>query len=122
MPTPPRAGMRDDIEGLITEWGSVCTISRLSGALNTEGRFSGAFLDLTSSEVLWIQPTVGFSRVIEFGLNEQTTHFAWQKHDGTTLRAKDKVLVTGDTLKYDVIRVHLKESHRIMELKQIQRS
>lgn len=122
MPTPPRTGMRADIEELISEWGVQCTITRRSTTVNSEGRLDGSFSTVTSGEQIWIQPVGGQSRVVDFGINDETTHLGWQKHDGTQLLPKDRILVTGDTYYYDVMALHIKESHRLIELKLVTRS
>jgi len=122
MPSVFLEGMREDIESLVTEWGKTCGVTRLSASLNGQGRLSGSFASIVASEQLWIQPIEGMSRVVDFGINDETTHLAWQKHDGTVLRPKDRVLVVGESFAYDVLYVHVKESHRVMELKQITRT
>jgi len=116
-----RLGMRDEIQALVEEWGKNCTISRNVTVTGADGKESGGFVDQVT-ETLWIQPIGGGSDVKVKGIDEETTHFAWQNYSGFAMTAKDRILQSGDIFKYDVIRVHIKEAHRISELKQVTRS
>ena len=116
-----RPDIRDEIQDLVEEWGKNCTISRNVTVTGADGKESGGFVN-QATEILWIQPIGGGSDVKEKGIDEETTHFAWQHYSGYAMSAKDRVLQSGDVFEYDVIRVHIKEAHRVSELKQVTRS
>jgi hypothetical protein len=121
MASPFLPGMRAEIKALILEWGKSTKISRFSASVATGGRLSGSFVS-GATELIWIQPVGGFSDVKEADLDEETTHLCFQYWSGYNMRAKDRLLPSGETLEYDVIRSHLKESHQFSELKQVRRS
>lgn len=121
MASPFLPGMKQDVIDLIDEWGKTTSIRRYTSSVVTGGRLSGAFVEQTT-EVIWIQPVGGFSDVKEADLDEQTSHLCFQRHTGFAIQAKDRLLPSGETLEYDVIRTHLKESHRFSELKQVRRT
>lgn len=122
MSSPFTTGMREDTKSLIIEWGINCDISRLVATLNAQGKLSGSFVNQISGEILWVQPVGGGSKIENQGIDEQTTHIAYQDYDGFAMKAKDRVLASGGTFEYDVVRVHLKEAQRVNELKQVRRS
>lgn len=106
-------------------WGSLCVLTRFSGSKNSAGHISGAFGLLLASgatERVWIQPIAGRSSISNINLQSETTHLAFQKHSGTALKPKDRILPAGETYPYDVTRAHVLESHRMAELKQDVRS
>lgn len=116
-----RPVMREEISSLVQEWGKNCTISRNVLVTTADGRESGGFAT-QATEILWIQPVDrGGSDVKTKGIDEETTHYAWQKYSGYAMRAKDRILESGATYSYDVVRVHVKESHRLSELKLVTR-
>jgi len=117
-----RPSMRDEIRKLVEDWGKNSRITRFISTTDDTGRESGSFQTQAASEKLWIQPIGGFSDVKEQGLDEQTTHLAFQLWSGTSMEAKDRILPSGNTYEYDVIRHHVKESHRVSELKLVVRS
>lgn len=121
MTSPFLPGMKSEINALILEWGKNCSISRFVSTLNPQGRLSGSFVVQSPTEKLWIQPVGGASDVVELGIDEQTTHLSWQDFAGFEMRAKDRVLPTGDAYEYDVIRVHRQESQLVTELKLVKR-
>jgi len=117
-----RPQMRQEIYDLILEWGKNCTISRFVSSTTADGRKSGSFVT-RGTEILWVQPVDrGGSDVKTQGIDEETTHFAWQRFSGLAMQAKDRILESGATYEYDVVRVHVKESHRVSELKLVTRS
>jgi hypothetical protein len=113
--------MKSEIDALIQEWAKDCTISRFISTLNSQGRLSGSFVTQVTGEKLWIQPTGGDSDIGDIGIDEQTTHLAWQKFTGFEMQAKDRVLPSGDSYNYDVIKVHRQESQLVTELKLVRR-
>lgn len=115
-------GMRTDVEGIVNEWGKNTTIKRQSTSLNAQGRFSGGFATVATDEVLFVQPVAGDSTIVSEGIDDETTHFTYQKFSGFVMEVKDRVTVSGDSFDFDVVRIHVKESHRFIELKQITRS
>ena len=120
MGSPFSPGMKEDVKLLVEEWGKTTSVSRFISSVVSGGRLSGAFVQ-QSSEIIWIQPVGGFSDVKEADLDDETTHLCFQYWSGYGMKAKDRVLPSGETLEYDVIRTHLKESHRFSELKQVRR-
>ena len=122
-PSPFAAGMRSDLTDLVLEWGKNSTIKRQSTAvLNAQGRLSGDFVTQITDEVLFVQPIAGSSTIVSEGIDDETTHLAYQKFSGFIMEPKDRVTVSGDSFDFDVVRIHVKESHRVTELKQITRS
>ncbi len=116
---PPLTQMRAQFNSLLDAgWGVACAITRLSGTADNEGEISGSFVSVTTSERIWIQPLAGRSMIDNKGLNAETTHLAFQKTSGTPLRPKDRILPSGETYVYDVMRAHVLETHRMAELKQ----
>lgn len=122
MVSPFLAGMKAEFDDLKEEWGKETVVKRFISSLNAQGRLSGSFTTVLSGEIMWVQPAAGSSEVEDLGIDELTTHLAFQKFSGTAMQAKDRVTVTGDAFDYDVVRVHIKESHRVNELKQIKRT
>ena len=116
-----RPNMREEVRKLVTDWGVNSTISRFISSAVPGGRQSGTWVT-GSTEKLWIQPVGGFSDVKEQNLDDETTHLCFHLHSGYAVQAKDRILASGDTLEYDVIKTNLKESHRFSELKQVRRS
>jgi hypothetical protein len=116
----PLQAMRNQFNSLLSGqgWGTLCRISRLSGTADTRGHMSGSFVTLQSGARIWIQALAGRSSIDTKNLNAETTHLAFQKYSGTAMRPKDRVLPSGETYSYDVIRAHVFESHRMAELKQ----
>jgi|WetSurMetagenome_2_1015567.scaffolds.fasta_scaffold94745_4 hypothetical protein len=121
MTSPYLPGMKAEINALILEWGKDCAISRFVSTLNTQGRLSGSFVTQAAAQKLWIQPTAGASDIAELGIDEQTTHLAWEDFTGFEMKAKDRILPSGESYEYDVIRVHRQESQLVSELKLVRR-
>lgn len=121
MSSPYTVGMREEVKDLVEEWKVPCDISRFISTKNAQGRLSGSFVNQISGESLWIQPIGGLSEVEVRGLDDETTHLAYQSWSGYAMQAKDRIFASGDTYAYDVVRVHIKESHRVSELKQVKR-
>jgi hypothetical protein len=113
--------MKTEINALILEWGKDCAISRFISTLNSQGRLSGSFVTQAPAQKLWVQPVGGASDIAELGIDEQTTHLAWEDFTGFEMKAKDRVLPSGDSYEYDVIRVHRQESQLVTELKLVRR-
>ncbi len=123
MAYPPLAAMRAQFDSLLDAgWGSLCAVTRLSGTADSAGHISGSFASKASGEKIWIQPLAGRSSIDSKNLAAETTHLAFQKYSGYALRPKDRILPSGATYAYDVIRAHVFESHRMAELKQDLRS
>ena len=121
MTSPYLPGMKAELTALVLEWGKACSISRFISTLNSQGRLSGSFVVQSASQKLWIQPVGGASDIIEQGIDEQTTHLAWEDYAGFEMEAKDRVLPLGESYEYDVIRVHREESQLVTELKLVRR-
>ena len=122
MTYPPRPEMRGQLNPLINAWGVPSKIDRLVATTNAQGRLSGSFVTQVTDEILWIQPAGGGSEVVELGIDEQTTHLAFQKWPGFEMVAKDRVTPSGQTYEYDVLKVHRYETHLLTELKLVRRT
>ena len=116
---PPLTAMRSQFNSLLDAgWGTSCLITRLSGTVDSAGHTGGSFVTVSSAERIWIQGLAGRSSIDTKNLDAETTHLAFQKTTGTALRPKDRILPSGETYKYDVVKTHLWETHRMSELKQ----
>lgn len=120
--------MRAQIETQIVGNGVVSDVKRFTGTVDNTGRKNGDWVSLVSGgvdEVIWIQPMtgrfVGMSNVAPQGLSAETTHIAFQKHSGTVLIAKDRIVPSGSEFVYDVIASSTHETHRETMLKQVRR-
>lgn len=114
--------MREDVSGLIADWGVTCTVTRFDKTLNASGRYSGTFATLTSM-VMWIQPKSMTEEDRETaGIIDATTHELFEWYDGPELREEDRVLPSGDTYEYDVLGASVFETHRHAWLKRVKRS
>lgn len=119
---PPRAAIRAQAQAVIDDWAIASTVSRFISTTDASGKKTGSFVTQVSGELIWVQPLGGNSDIREQGLNAETTHLAFQKHSGFALIPKDRILQTGDTFEYDVLRAHIFESHRMAELKLVRRN
>jgi hypothetical protein len=120
-----RAGMRAQAGAEIVGAAGACTLLRFNPQTDATGRKTGSYTSLLASgatEKVWIQPLAGDSDIQAQGLNSETTHLAYQKWSGTALVAKDRILPSGQTFAYDVIRAQVYETHRRAELKQVMRT
>jgi|SRR6266850_3856733 len=116
---PPLTQMRAQFDSLIDAgWGIASRISRLSGTTDSSGHIGGTFATLVSNEKIWIQALAGRSSIDTKNLDAETTHLAFQKRTGQALLPKDRILPSGATYVFDVIRAHIFETHRMAELKQ----
>lgn len=117
--TIPKSAMRLDLSALVAEWGVTCGVQRYSSTILPDRRLSGSFVSV-STQVLWIQPRSGGVTRSPEGLREDTTHITFQSYGGYDMRAEDKVTPSGETQEYDVTAVHLKENHRMIEMKRVE--
>lgn len=120
--------MRAQIEAQITGNGVVCDVTRIVGTADNTGRKTGAWASLVSggvAETMWIQPFTGrfggASNIALQGLNAETTHVIFQKHNGTQLIPKDRIVPAGGGFVYDVIDSQTHETHRESMVKQVRR-
>jgi hypothetical protein len=119
---PPRAAIRAQAQTVIDDWSIPSTVSRFIATTDLSGKKTGSFVTQVSNELIWIQPISGNSDIREQGLNDETTHLAFQKHSGFALVAKDRILQSGGVYEFDVLRALIFESHRMAELKLVRRS
>jgi hypothetical protein len=119
---PPRAAIRGQAQVVIDDWSIPSTVSRFIATTDSAGKKTGTFVTQVASELIWVQPLGGNSDIREQGLNAETTHLAFQKYSGFALIPKDRILQSGDTFEYDVLRAHIFESHRMAELKLVRRN
>lgn len=116
---PPLTQMRAQFNSLLDAgWGAPCKVTRLSGTTDSAGHVNGTFATKVTSERIWIQALAGRSSIDTKNLNAETTHLAFQKTTGYAIRAKDRVLPSGETYVYDVINTEVFETHRMSQLKQ----
>lgn len=115
----PLAQMRAQVDDVIDDWAVACAVSRFApGTTDGAGHLTaGTFTQIAASELVWLQPVGGTSRVREAGLDAETTHLAFQKWGGVALSPKDRLLPSGQSIAYDVIKVFVHESHRMAEVK-----
>ena len=115
---PPLTQMQAQFNSLLDAgWGKNSLVTRLSGTADTEGEITQATTILASGERIWIQALAGRAQISTMGLNAETTHLAFQKLAGVALRAKDRILPSGETYVYDVIDAHVLETHRMAQVK-----
>lgn len=119
---PPRTAIRAQAQAVIDDWAIPSTVSRFISVTDLAGKKSGSFVSQATAEPIWIQPISGSSDIREQGLNAETTHLAFQKFTGFVLVPKDRILPSGATYEYDVLRAHEFESHRMAELKLVRRN
>lgn len=120
--TDSLTGMRAQAKAEIEAAASTCTLKRFNSSTDTSGRKTGTYDNVSAAVPIWIQPTAGNSQVRQQGLSAETTHLAFQAHDGTPLLPSDRITKNSDaTYAYDVIHAHVLETHRMAELKLVQR-
>ena len=121
----PKDLMKQDVSGLIIDWGVTCTIARFSGAPNAAGKMSGAFASV-STQLLWIQPydkrrSKGSVRDT-FGLVDETTHECFWRFSGFDMTPNDRIARAGEVFVYDVLSTEQPEIYRHAWLKLTARS
>lgn len=121
MAYPPRAEIRARAESEINAWAKPATVKRFISTTDGSGRKTGSFITQVTGELFWIQPASGGADTREFGVSAETTHLAFQQHDGYALEAKDRILPSGEVYEYDVLRALVYESHRLAELRLVPR-
>lgn len=125
MATIPKAVLKQDLSGLIIDWGVSGKVSRFSGAKNAAGKMSGAFVSV-STQTLWIQPydkrrNKGSIRDT-FGLVDETTHECFWSFSGYDMLPNDRITVAGEVYMYDVLSSDQPENYRHAWLKLTARS
>lgn len=125
LPAPELGSMRQDISGLIVDWGVSSSIRRKTVTRNNAGQVSTAFTSV-GTELLWVQPAEadsygGVTRA-EAGILDKMTHQCYERFSGFAVQAEDQILVAGDTYVYDVLAVQLLQTHRHIFLQQVKRS
>ena len=119
--TIDKASLRADISGLIQEWGVQCTVKRSSSTILSSGMRSGSFVT-KATETMWVQAIRGQGFRIEAGIDETSTHIIYQKHGGFDMQAEDQLIPAGETFELDIVAVHVKETHRMVEAKRTKRT
>jgi len=122
MAYPPRTEIRAEAAAEIDAWAIPCNVLRYVASTDASGRKTGSYVSQTTTEKLWIQPAGGGADTREFGISAETTHLAFQNYSGFVLEAKDRIVPSGQTYAYDVIRALVYESHRLSELRQVPRT
>lgn len=125
VPTPELGAMRQDMSGLIIDWGVVSSIRRKTPNRNSAGQVSGSFASV-GTETLWVQPleaqSYGIANRIDPGILDKMTHQCYEKFSGFAMQAEDQILVSGDSYVYDVLAVQVLQTHRHIFLQQVKRS
>lgn len=125
IPTPELSTMKQDISGLIVDWGVACSIRRQGTTLNTAGQISAARTSV-ATETLWIQPVDSrafrLGAVIEPGLKDEMYFEYWEHFSGYAMQAGDQILESGGVYVYDVLAVQILQTHRHGFIKQVKRS
>lgn len=125
LPAPELGLMKQDVSGLIVDWGVSCSIRRQGTTLNTAGQLSAARASV-ATETLWIQPVDSrafrLGEVIEAGLKDEMYFEYWEHFSGYAMQAGDQILETGTSFVYDVLAVQILSTHRHGFLKQVKRS
>lgn len=127
LPAPELGLMRQDMSGLITDWGVSSSIRRKTVTRNTAGQVSASFVSV-GTELMWIQPFEGQSdgrnvgTRLDAGIIDKMTHQCYERFSGYALQAEDQILVSGDTYVYDVLAVQVLHTHRHIFLQQVKRS
>ncbi|MGW8178849.1 MAG: hypothetical protein ACWGQW_08825 [bacterium] len=120
-----RSDIRDQYHAELANWTRNVSVTRFISTTDETGRESGGFVSQTNSEPMWIQPLSKGTEEVEIrGLAAETTHLGFQRWDGFQLEPQDKIIdvdESGQTRNYDVVRAHLKESHRVAELMEVKR-
>ena len=120
-----REDIRAEYHAELANWTRNVRVTRFISTTDESGREEGSFQNVAVGEPMWIQSiSRGNEEVEERGLAAETTHYGFQYWDGFALEANDKVYDTdeqGQTHIYDVVRAHLKESHRVCELMEVLR-
>ena len=114
------SGMKSDIAGILTDWGTRATFSRFSGSLNSTGRVSGAWVNFASATVN-IQPAGGSGLREYAGLIEGTTHILYGPVT-VDLDAENRVAVAGESYSYDVVYANIYKTHVEVQLKRTKRT
>lgn len=121
----PKLEMRAVYDAQIADWVSNAQIMRYISTVDTTGRESGAFASVKVDEPVWIQAiSRGNEEVEEAGQKALTTHLCFQYWNGFQLLPQDKIYWTDESGQehiFDVVRAHLKESHRVAELNEVKR-
>lgn len=117
--------MKQDMSGLVMDWGVSSSIRRKTVTRNAAGQVSASFASV-GTDLLWIQPYSRASRGqvnrIDPGILDKTTHECFQRFNGYGMQAEDQILVSGDTYVYDVLSVNILQTHRYLLLQQVKRS
>lgn len=117
--------MRQDMSGLIQDWGVSSSIRRKTETRNSAGQISASFTSV-ATETLWIQPIEGerynLLNRIDAGILDRMTHQCYERFSGYAMQAEDQILVSGDTYVYDVVAVQVLQTHRHIFLQQVKRS
>ncbi len=125
VPTPELATMRQDMSGLIVDWGVSSSIRRKTVSRNNAGQVSGTFTSV-GTELLWIEPIEGerynLLNRIDAGILDKMTHQCFERFSGFAMQAEDQILVSGDSYVYDVVAVQILQTHRHLFLQQVKRS
>lgn len=126
LPAPDLAAMRQDMSGLISDWGVSTRIQRHATTRNAAGQSSGTVTSV-GTELMWLQPFEGEMyrggpTHVDAGVVDRMTHQAFERFSGAAVQADDKLLVSGDTYAYDVLAVQIVQTHRHLFLQQVKRS
>jgi hypothetical protein len=116
----PKAIMKQDLSGLIVDWGVTARIARFSGSANAAGKMSGTFVSV-ATQIMWIQPYAkrrnkGSVRD-DFGLVDENYYECFWPFNGFEMMPNDEVAVPGLTYVYDTLSDDQPENYRHAWLK-----
>ena len=127
LPAPELPTMRQDMSGLINDWGSICVVKRRNQAIRNAAGMVSAPFSTVGSDTMWIQPisstrAIFQSGVKEFGILDKTTHMCFSRFAGPSVQNSDQITAAGETYAYDVLSSQLLSTHRLIYLQQVKRS
>lgn len=110
--------MRQDVSGLISDWGVNCKIRRFSSTVSTAGHLSGTYISQTT-EQCWVQPITSKEMRADVGVEEIDDFVMFQRYGGFAFKADDRIVPSTDTYEYDVVAVEGRETHIEVRLKKV---
>lgn len=125
LPAPELAVMKQDMSGLITDWGVSCSIRRRTQTRNTAGQISAAFASV-ATETMWIQPVDSrvyrMGAVEDPGLKDGMYFEYYERFSGYAIQAGDQILASGVVYVYDVLAVQVLSNFKHGFLHQVKRA
>lgn len=125
LPAPDLPTMREDMSGLITDWGTSCAIIRKPATRNSAGQISGPMVTV-GIDLVWFQPYSGRMRGssaahIDPGILDKSAVQAFMRYSGPAVQADDRIVAVGQVYQYDVLSVQILDTHKYLWLQQVKR-